>query len=90
VNYIKLDGNVGCMVNGAGLAMTTMDLIKMAGGEPANSSTWAAAHRRNRSRRPFASSPRSECQCILVNIFGGVLRCDRVSAGLIQARPISK
>ncbi|OGP81789.1 MAG: succinate--CoA ligase subunit beta [Deltaproteobacteria bacterium RBG_16_58_17] len=86
VNYIKLDGNVGCMVNGAGLAMTTMDLIKMAGGEPANFldvGGGASAEQIEKAFRILTSDP--NVKCILVNIFGGILRCDRVSAGLIQA-----
>ena len=86
VNYIKLDGNVGCMVNGAGLAMTTMDLIKMAGGEPANFldvGGSASPEQIEKAFRILTSDP--NVKCILVNIFGGVLRCDRVSAGLIQA-----
>ena len=86
VNYVKLDGNVGCMVNGAGLAMTTMDLIKMAGGEPANFldvGGSASAEQIEKAFRILTSDP--NVKCILVNIFGGILRCDRVSAGLIQA-----
>jgi succinyl-CoA synthetase beta subunit len=86
VNYIKLDGNVGCVVNGAGLAMTTMDLIKMAGGEPANFldvGGGASAEQIEAAFRILTSD--ENVKCILVNIFGGVLRCDRVSAGLIQA-----
>ena len=86
VNYIKLDGNVGCMVNGAGLAMTTMDLIKIAGGEPANFldvGGGASVEQIEKVFRILTSDP--NVKCILVNIFGGILRCDRVSAGLIQA-----
>ncbi len=86
VNYIKLSGNVGCMVNGAGLAMTTMDLIKMAGGEPANFldvGGGASAEQIEKAFQILASDP--NVKCILVNIFGGILRCDRVSAGLIRA-----
>jgi succinyl-CoA synthetase beta subunit len=86
VNYIKLDGNVGCMVNGAGLAMTTMDLIQMAGGEPANFldvGGGASAEQIEKAFRILTADPK--VKCILVNIFGGILRCDRVSAGLIQA-----
>jgi len=86
VNYIKLDGNVGCMVNGAGLAMTTMDMIKMAGSEPANFldvGGGASAEQIEKAFRILTSDP--NVKCILVNIFGGILRCDRVSAGLIQA-----
>jgi len=86
VNYIKLDGNVGCMVNGAGLAMTTMDLIQMAGGQPANFldvGGGASAEQIEKAFRILTSDP--SVKCILINIFGGILRCDRVSAGLIQA-----
>jgi len=86
VNYVKLDGNVGCMVNGAGLAMTTMDLIKMAGGEPANFldvGGGASPEQIEKAFRIITSDP--NVRCILINIFGGILRCDRVSAGLIQA-----
>lgn len=86
VNYIKLDGNVGCMVNGAGLAMTTMDLIKMAGGEPANFldvGGSASPDQIEKAFRILTADP--GVKCILINIFGGVMRCDRVSAGLIQA-----
>ena len=86
VNYIKLDGNVGCMVNGGGRAMTTMDMIKMAGGEPANFldvGGGASAEQIEKAFRILTSDP--NVKCILVNIFGGILRCDRVSAGLIQA-----
>ena len=86
VNYIKLDGNVGCMVNGAGLAMTTMDLIQMAGGQPANFldvGGGASPEQIEKAFRILTSDP--NVKCILINIFGGILRCDRVSAGLIQA-----
>jgi len=86
VNYIKLDGNVGCMVNGAGLAMTTMDLIKLAGGEPANFldvGGGATAERVEKAFRILTSDPK--VKVILVNIFGGILRCDRVATGVIEA-----
>ncbi len=86
VNYIKLDGSVGCMVNGAGLAMTTMDLIQMAGGIPANFldvGGGASAEQIEKAFRILTSDP--NVKSILINIFGGILRCDRVSAGLIQA-----
>ena len=86
VNYIKLDGNVGCMVNGAGLAMTTMDLIKLAGGEPANFldvGGGADAERIERAFRILTSD--KNVKAILVNIFGGILRCDRVASGVIEA-----
>ncbi len=86
VNYIKLDGNVGCMVNGAGLAMATMDLIKLAGGEPANFMDvggGATADRVEKAFRIFTSDKNVEA--ILVNIFGGILRCDRVATGIVEA-----
>lgn len=86
VNYIKLDGHVGCMVNGAGLAMTTMDLIKLAGGEPANFldvGGGASAERIEKAFRILTSDPK--VKAILVNIFGGILRCDRVATGIIEA-----
>jgi len=86
VNYIKLDGNVGCMVNGAGLAMTTMDLIKLAGGEPANFldvGGGASPQQVEKAFRILTSDPK--VKVILVNIFGGILRCDRVATGLIEA-----
>ena len=86
VNYIKLDGDVGCMVNGAGLAMTTMDLIKLAGGEPANFldvGGGASAEKIEKAFDILTSDPK--VKVILVNIFGGILRCDRVANGLIEA-----
>ena len=86
VNYIKLDGTVGCMVNGAGLAMTTMDLIKLAGGEPANFldvGGGASPQQVEKAFRILTSDPK--VKVILVNIFGGILRCDRVATGLIEA-----
>lgn len=86
VNYIKLDGNVGCMVNGAGLAMATMDLIKLAGGEPANFldvGGGATAERIEKAFRILISD--KNVKGILVNIFGGILRCDRVASGVVEA-----
>jgi succinyl-CoA synthetase beta subunit len=86
VNYIKLDGNVGCMVNGAGLAMATMDLIKLAGGDPANFMDvggGATADRVEKAFRIFTADENVEA--ILVNIFGGILRCDRVAKGIVEA-----
>ncbi len=86
LNYIKLDGNVGCMVNGAGLAMATMDLIKLAGGEPANfldvGGTASAETVENGFRIILSDK---NVRAILVNIFGGIVRCDRVAAGIVQA-----
>ncbi len=86
VNYIKLDGNVGCMVNGAGLAMATMDLIKLAGGEPANSLEVGGAASEEQGDKAFRIlNADSKVKAILVNIFGGILRCDRVASGIIEA-----
>ena len=87
LNYIKLDGNIGCMVNGAGLAMATMDIIKLTGGEPANFldvGGGASAETVENGFRILLSD--SNVKAILVNIFGGIVRCDRVAEGVIQAR----
>ena len=86
LNYVDLDGNVGCMVNGAGLAMATMDLIKMAGGEPANFldvGGTADAKRVETAFRIILKDP--NVKAILVNIFGGIVRCDRVAQGIVDA-----
>ncbi|MCX8056230.1 MAG: ADP-forming succinate--CoA ligase subunit beta [Ignavibacteria bacterium] len=86
LNYIKLDGNVGCMVNGAGLAMATMDIIKLAGGEPANFldvGGGASAETVEHGFRIIMSDP--NVKAILINIFGGIVRCDRVAQGIIEA-----
>lgn len=86
LNYVKLDGNVGCMVNGAGLAMATMDMIKMAGGEPANFldvGGTANAKRVEEAFRIILKDPKVEA--ILVNIFGGIVRCDLVAQGIVDA-----
>lgn len=86
LNYIKLDGNVGCMVNGAGLAMGTMDLIKLAGGEPANFldvGGTASAETVEAGFKIILTDP--NVKAILINIFGGIVRCDRVAQGVIQA-----
>ncbi|MDO8786400.1 MAG: ADP-forming succinate--CoA ligase subunit beta [Syntrophales bacterium] len=86
VNYIKLDGNVGCMVNGAGLAMTTMDLIKLAGGEPANFLDVGGGASPERIEKAFRILTSDQnVGVILVNIFGGILRCDRVATGVVEA-----
>ena len=86
LNYIKLDGNVGCMVNGAGLAMATMDIIKIAGGEPANfldvGGTASAETVKNGFRIILSDK---NVKSILINIFGGIVRCDRVAKGVVQA-----
>ncbi len=86
LNYVKLDGNVGCMVNGAGLAMATMDMIKMAGGDPANFldvGGTANAKRVEEAFRIILKDPKVEA--ILVNIFGGIVRCDLVAQGIVDA-----
>ena len=86
LNYIKLDGNVGCMVNGAGLAMGTMDLIKLAGGEPANFldvGGTASAETVEAGFRIILSDP--NVKALLVNVFGGIVRCDRVARGIVEA-----
>jgi len=86
LNYIKLSGNVGCMVNGAGLAMATMDIIKAAGGEPANFldvGGTANAKRVEEGFRIILKDP--NVKAILVNIFGGIVRCDRVANGIVEA-----
>ncbi len=87
LNYIKLDGNIGCMVNGAGLAMATMDIIRLAGGKPANFldvGGGASAETVENGFRILLSDPNVEA--ILINIFGGIVRCDRVAEGIIEAR----
>ncbi len=86
LNYVKLDGNVGCMVNGAGLAMATMDIIKLSGGEPANFldvGGTANAERVEKAFRIILKDP--HVKAILVNIFGGIVRCDRVAQGIVDA-----
>ena len=86
LNYIKLDGNVGCMVNGAGLAMATMDIIKLAGGMPANFLDVGGGANVDTVRNGFQiilSDP--NVKAVLVNIFGGIVRCDRVAKGIIEA-----
>jgi len=86
LNYVDLDGNVGCMVNGAGLAMATMDIIKLSGGEPANFldvGGTADAERVEKAFRMILKDPNVEA--ILVNIFGGIVRCDRVAQGIVDA-----
>ncbi len=86
LNYVDLDGNVGCMVNGAGLAMSTMDLIKQSGGEPANFldvGGTADAERVEAGFRIILKDP--NVKAILVNIFGGIVRCDRVAQGIVDA-----
>ena len=86
LNYIKLDGNVGCMVNGAGLAMGTMDIIKLAGGRAGE----LPGRRRRRERGDRGSGFRiiladPHVKAVLINIFGGIVRCDRVATGVVEA-----
>ncbi|NNE26274.1 MAG: succinate--CoA ligase subunit beta, partial [Saprospiraceae bacterium] len=86
LNYVKLDGNVGCMVNGAGLAMATMDIIKLSGGSPANFldvGGTADAARVEQAFRIILKDP--NVKAILINIFGGIVRCDRVAQGVVDA-----
>lgn len=86
LNYIKLDGNVGCMVNGAGLAMATMDIIKLAGGEPANFlDVGGGANKETVSNGFKIILSDNNVKAILINIFGGIVRCDRVAQGVIDA-----
>ncbi len=86
LNYVDLDGNVGCMVNGAGLAMATMDLIKQAGGEPANFLDVGGTADAKRVEEAFRIILKDDkVEAILVNIFGGIVRCDRVAQGIIDA-----
>jgi succinyl-CoA synthetase beta subunit len=86
LNFVNLDGNVGCMVNGAGLAMATMDIIKMAGGNPANFLDVGGTADAARVEKAFRIILRDDnVEAILVNIFGGIVRCDRVAQGVIDA-----
>ncbi len=86
LNYVKLDGNVGCMVNGAGLAMATMDIIKVSGGEPANFLDVGGSASAKRVEEAFRIILEdSNVKVILINIFGGIVRCDRVANGIVDA-----
>lgn len=86
LNYIKLDGNVGCMVNGAGLAMATMDIIKLSGGEPANFLDVGGGANVDTVKNGFKIILKDpNVQAILINIFGGIVRCDRVANGVLEA-----
>lgn len=86
LNYVKLDGNVGCMVNGAGLAMSTMDMIKMSGGDPANFLDVGGTASAKRVEEAFRIILKDKnVKAILVNIFGGIVRCDRVAQGIVDA-----
>lgn len=86
LNYVKLNGNVGCMVNGAGLAMATMDIIKLSGGDPANFLDVGGSASAKRVEEGFRIILRDPAvKAILVNIFGGIVRCDRVAQGIVDA-----
>jgi succinyl-CoA synthetase beta subunit len=86
LNYIKLDGTIGCMVNGAGLAMATMDIIKLAGGEPANFLDVGGGANAEQIRNAFRILMSDEhVKAVLINIFGGILRCDVLAEGVIAA-----
>ena len=86
LNYVKLDGNVGCMVNGAGLAMSTMDIIKLSGGDPANFLDVGGTADAERVEQAFHIILRDKnVKAILINIFGGIVRCDRVANGVVDA-----
>lgn len=86
LNYVQLDGNVGCMVNGAGLAMATMDIIKLSGGEPANFLDVGGTADAKRVENAFRIILRdARVKAILINIFGGIVRCDRVAQGVVDA-----
>ena len=86
LNYVKLEGNVGCMVNGAGLAMATMDIIKLAGGQPANFLDVGGGAKKDQIVNAFkilTSDP--SVKAVLINIFGGILRCDVLAQGVVDA-----
>ena len=86
MSYVKLDGNVGCVVNGAGLAMATMDIIKLSGGNPANFLDVGGTADAKRVESAFRIIlDDANVQAILVNIFGGIVRCDRVAQGIVDA-----
>jgi len=86
LNYIKLDGNIGCMVNGAGLAMATMDIIKLAGGEPANFLDVGGGASQERVEQAFKILlADGNVKAVLINIFGGIVRCDMVANGVVEA-----
>jgi len=86
LNFVNLDGNVGCMVNGAGLAMATMDIIKLSGGSPANFLDVGGTADAARVEQAFRIILRDDnVKAILINIFGGIVRCDRVAQGVVDA-----
>jgi succinyl-CoA synthetase beta subunit len=86
LNYIKLDGNVGCMVNGAGLAMATMDIIKLHGGEPANFLDVGGGASEEQVKNAFRIILSDKnVKAVLINIFGGIMRCDIIAKGVVAA-----
>lgn len=89
LNYVALDGNIGCMVNGAGLAMATMDIIKLNGGEPANFLDVGGGANVDQIASAFKIlNEHPKVETLLVNIFGGILRCDVLASGIIEAAKI--
>ena len=86
LNYISLDGNIGCMVNGAGLAMATMDIIKLEGGEPANFLDVGGGATEEKVKKAFKIILSDKnVRAVLINIFGGIMRCDTIAEGVIAA-----
>src|SRR5213075_1951475 len=86
LSYVALDGNIGCMVNGAGLAMATMDIIKLYGGEPANFLDVGGGATQEAVKNAFQLLVSdSECRAVLINIFGGIARTDRIARGVVGA-----
>lgn len=86
LNYVGLDGNIGCMVNGAGLAMATMDVLKLSGGSPANFLDVGGGAKQEQIKEAFTILNNDKnVQAILVNIFGGIMRCDVIAKGIIEA-----
>ncbi len=86
LNYVALDGNIGCMVNGAGLAMATMDIIKLKGGEPANFLDVGGGANVEQVKTAFEIlSSHPKVKAILINIFGGIMKCDTIATGIIKA-----
>ena len=86
LNYVALDGNIGCLVNGAGLAMATMDIIKIKGGDPANFLDLGGGASLKEVKAAFEIlSSQPQVKSILINIFGGIVKCDQIAQGIIQA-----
>ena len=86
MNYVKLDGSIGCMVNGAGLAMATMDIIKQYGAEPANFLDLGGTANKERAMKGFKIiQSDSNVRSVLINIFGGIIHCDMIASGIVEA-----